>query len=62
MFQSPVEDSCPTDYVTGFTLYTDGLMFQSPVEDSCPTDFLNEIKAKTSLRFQSPVEDSCPTD
>ena len=41
-FQSPVEDSCPTDIVDGRTGVYLVSQFQSPVEDSCPTDSVRE--------------------
>ena len=65
MFQSPVEDSCPTDPPTVTpTEVPPTVTFQSPVEDSCPTDMFFGAMAVPAgpHRFQSPVEDSCPTD
>ena len=37
-FQSPVEDSCPTDGLGIVAMMLLAITFQSPVEDSCPTD------------------------
>ena len=51
-FQSPVEDSCPTDaqVAVGFRDY--GCWFQSPVEDSCPTDGVASAQATfPAVRF-----------
>ena len=62
-FQSPVEDSCPTDGLGIVAMMLLAITFQSPVEDSCPTDAVawSPLAPGTSW-FQSPVEDSCPTD
>ena len=65
MFQSPVEDSCPTDTDQQVVNPTSDRVeeFQSPVEDSCPTDGVKrEQGLLLDVMFQSPVEDSCPTD